>query len=127
MFAMCPICSISLCASLKNCKSDLYSPALEEHYDMCMLLLMHAPSVLVKATEPGTSAQLKAFEKFHGTFRIAQVRPNDALSSSLVMIIDSLTVERAAQRHNVDRLSQLSGIMVGHSIAQIPTSVSGLF
>ena len=52
---------------------------------MRMLLLMHSPSVLAKATELGISAQLKAFEKFHGTFRIAQDRPNYALSISLVI------------------------------------------
>ena len=64
--------------------SVLYCPALEEHYDMRMPLLMCAPSVLAKATEPGNISSTKIVCKFYGMFRIAQARPNDALSISLV-------------------------------------------
>ena len=43
---------------------------------MRMTLLMFAPSVLAKATEPGAISSTKSV---HGTFLIAQARPNDAL------------------------------------------------
>ena len=42
---------------------------------MRMLLLMHAPSVLAKATEPGTSAQLKAFTNFMVHFESLRLAP----------------------------------------------------